>query len=512
MPKPDDFDIIDERNPTPAGGNSGGGAGRRGTVWLVGILVLVLFGFATGIAFMRISARLGDPTPTRAAMQPATATSPALTNPVTATVTVTPTTTGTPPVTPSPTPSRTPTPTCTIAVSETFAPLNPGRELGCATGAASIVWAAYEPFERGAMLWRSDTDDVYAVFDDGGWELVNEQWSGQEPAGRGTPPPGLVAPARGFGYVWSTRDDLFARLGWARDAEKGFCAEIQEFTGGTAIASRDVPSCTPDNLFNFAATAGWTPLLLLLRQEDATGASGGNRPAPALPPGNATTRPMENGLVYARRPAQPLMLDGNLDDWPDAWLPIANVVQVQDPGAFIGGDDLTARFQTAWSDQGLVVAVRVQDDIFSPGPDGTDLWQGDGLEFQFDARLVDDYTNTRADDDDTQLGLAPAAVGDALRTYRWLPFAREGVPAVGGMTRALGDGSDWRGYNIEALIPWPELGLSRDDATVGTAFGFNISVNDNDGPTPAQQTVLSLSPARTTHDDPTEWATLILAD
>ncbi|MCB0162148.1 MAG: hypothetical protein KDD83_28620, partial [Caldilineaceae bacterium] len=87
-----------------------------------------------------------------------------------------------------------------------------------------------------------------------------------------------------------------------------------------------------------------------------------------------------------------------------------------------------------------------------------------------------------------------------------------GVPAVGGVARALRTGPEWRGYNIEALIPWRELGLSRADAAVGTAFGFNISVNDNDGATPAQQTVLSLSPARTTHDDPTEWATLILAD
>lgn len=515
MSKHDDFQIIDERNQPPD-------PGRRSTVWLVGILVLVLFGFATGIAFTRISNRLADPTPTRVAAQPApgTSTAAAVTPEATgdATPSITPTTTGTPPVTPSPTPSATPTAACVVAVSETFAALNPGTQLGCALREPAIVWAAYERFERGAMLWRSDTDDVYAIYDDGGWELVNERWDGQEPSGRGTPPPGLTAPARGFGYVWSIRDDLFARLGWALDAEKGFCAEVQEYTRGSAIASRGMPSCTPDNLFNHAASSGWTPLQLLLRNPGSgqsntgPGAGGQNGSVNAPAPGNTTTRPPEHGIVYAPRPTQPLTLDGNLDEWPANWVPINAVVQVQDPGAYVGGNDLTARFQLAWTDQGLVLAVRVQDDIFSPGPDGTNLWQGDSVELHLDSKLVSDYTNTQVDDDDVQLGMAPSAVGSALRSYRWLPFAREGVPAVGGQAAALRTGTEWRGYNVEALIPWAELGLSRGDAVPGATFGFNLSVSDNDGPTPAQQTVISFSPARTTHDNPTEWGTLILAD
>ncbi|MEZ4716252.1 MAG: hypothetical protein R2851_09210 [Caldilineaceae bacterium] len=221
LPKPDDFDIIDERNPTgrrELRRRVRGGAVRWPRVGDPGAGPLRLchrhrlhahFG---PVGTITPAARSGRSRP-----RPA----PAVTNPVTATATITP-----PPRAPhrhTLPAAQTPTPACTIAVSETFAPLNPGAELGCATGAASIVWAAYEPFERGAMLWRSDTDDVYAIFDDGDWELVNEQWSGQEPTGRGTPPPGLVAPARGFGYVWNAMTSL--RLGWARDAEKGFCAE-----------------------------------------------------------------------------------------------------------------------------------------------------------------------------------------------------------------------------------------------------------------------------------------------
>lgn len=506
MPKPDDFEIIDERH-------TQSGAQRQLVLWLAAILTLILFGFATGIAYIRVSTRLADPTPTRpdgvaVGMLPTPTALPMTGAPADATPTVTPTTTGTPPVTPSPTPSTTPTPACVVPVAATFAPLEPVSQLGCALREPNIVWTAYEPFERGSMLWRSDTDDVYAFFDDGAWMQVNERWTGQEPSSRGAPPPGLFAPERGFGYVWGQRDDLFARLGWARDREKGFCAEIQEFTRGVAIAGSPVATCTADDLFNHAATAGWTPLLWLVREDgvwrDAT--------APAMAEAAQQTRPPAQGVIYARRPTQPLVLDGSLDDWPGQWLAIDHVVQVEDAGAFVGGADLAARFQVAWSDQGLVIAARVQDDLFRPGPTGTALWQGDGVEIHVDSLLSDDYTNASADGDDFQIGLAPPAAGDGLRSYRWLPFAHEGVPGVGGMAVALRTGPEWRGYHVEALIPWPEIGLAPSDVGVGRTFGFNISINDNDGADPGQQTVLSFSPARTTHDDPTEWATLILTD
>ena len=102
------------------------------------------------------------------------------------------------------------------------------------------------------------------------------------------------------------------------------------------------------------------------------------------------------------------------------------------------------------------------------------------------------------------------------------PTSRPCVPIVGcpttkkasldltGSVRSLGQGSTGRGYNVEALIPWSVFGLDGRSIGIGDRFGFNLSVNDNDSDLPAQETVLSLSPVRTTHDDPTEWATLVL--
>ena len=63
--------------------------------------------------------------------------------------------------------------------------------LGCAIGPTNVVWSAWQPFERGYMLWRSDLNTVYALFNDGRWVEVPEKWGGQPIRSRGDPPAGL---------------------------------------------------------------------------------------------------------------------------------------------------------------------------------------------------------------------------------------------------------------------------------------------------------------------------------
>lgn len=166
------------------------------------------------------------------------------------------------PPTPTPLP---PTPTaapigqtCEIAADESLRAFYNDR-LGCATDAMQIVWAAWEPFERGMMLWRSDTDAAYAFVDEQQqWFRVYEKWDGVSTAEREGPPPDsapeLQAPVRGFGYIWGTNDALFNTLGWATDEEKGICLAVQTFEMGTILQSSQVESCTAENLFNQAST------------------------------------------------------------------------------------------------------------------------------------------------------------------------------------------------------------------------------------------------------------------
>ena len=524
MANPEDFEIIPDQDP-----RSSQEAGNRKWFWIAGIVLFGIFAFSVGIGWATLSNRLGPGSATE--MPVAAATSQVTTTPAPdASATATTASTATPvnptATVPAPTATTPPTPTgvqtrvCAVPLDPQFVPVFDAGALGCPIAPASVVWAAYEGFERGSMLWRSDTNLSYILFNDGSWAPSNETWNGQEPPSRGDPPAGLYRPERGFGYVWGVRDDVFTRLGWATMPEKGFCAAIQPFEQGFALASTLVNSCTPDNLYNQAFEPGWQPLLMAFDNAGRwRGAGQAVQPiiTPGVPvqqPATATAtpsptavvdtsaRPAQNG-VFTARPGQVAALDGQFNDWPGPWIPLNTVIQGQDQWA--GGSDLSGAFQLMWSADGLYIAVQVTDDVLRAGPEGSDQWQGDGIEIQFDRRLADDFADTRANDDDTQIGLAPDSAFQYLRGYRWLPLAAEGrFDPPSAVTITPGQ------YNLEVLVPWLYFDVGSADLQPGARFGFNVSVNDNDAETPAQQTVISASPARTTHDNPTEWGTLVL--
>ncbi len=305
----DDFDIVPDEDAIHAR--------RSPWLWLSLTAVVALFAFGVGAAFMILSNRMGSTTPPTPVATVATADPTQIavlsdTSKITSVVTLTPTRITSVTATPMPTS----TPFCTVQVEDLFTPLFDASDLGCALAPAAIVWAAFQPFERGSMLWRSDTDAAYVFYADGAWFPVQEQWDGGPGADRGAPPPGLVAPDRGFGYVWSRSDDIFSGLGWARDQEKGFCSLIQSFERGFILRSADVTSCTPDGLYNFATASDWTPLLLVAADRGAwrntpspnlEADQGGDRPTAGI------SRPSANGQFEARQ-LLGVTLDGAFED------------------------------------------------------------------------------------------------------------------------------------------------------------------------------------------------------
>jgi hypothetical protein len=90
------------------------------------------------------------------------------------------------------------------------------------------VWAAYEPFEGGHMVWRSDTRQIYVLYDDATYETYEDTWNEGDPIGiEGTPPPGLSSPVRGFGKLWASQPGVREKLGWAAAAEDGYTMLIE---------------------------------------------------------------------------------------------------------------------------------------------------------------------------------------------------------------------------------------------------------------------------------------------
>jgi hypothetical protein len=106
--------------------------------------------------------------------------------------------------------------------------------LGCPRAEAVTTAAAWEPFERGLLLWRKDSNLIYVLKPDETWFLTGNTWrDGDSPYDPGIiPPAGLYQPVRGFGNVWREQPGVREALGWATAEEAGFTATLQEFGGG----------------------------------------------------------------------------------------------------------------------------------------------------------------------------------------------------------------------------------------------------------------------------------------
>ncbi len=534
MSQYDDFDVVEEEQPSWY---------ARPIVWVGVVSLVVVVAFVAGIAFSTANRRVAAEPTGQAVAQDATATptSPAVpggaagsegdaTSEATAfpdAPTEGPSATPTETSMPTETPTETPPAACSTAVDDRLSSLyedGGGREgMGCPQTAASIVWSAWEPFERGSMLWRSDTDRSYAFLDNGSWGVIDATWPGGDVPSRGSPPPGLMAPERGFGYVWSTSDALFNALGWARDSEKGFCALVQNFEQGFLLQSDPTPSCTGENLYNYATAFDWDTLRIIasgsgqglgaaspapaaaaeVSAGDGGGGAGGNGSDSDIVV-NDDVRSPDNGIFVAQRLGNfTPRLDGDVSEWGGGWSPIAAVSLGREN--WQDAADLSGDFQTAWSPNGLLLAVRVVDETYRDGPNGTQMYRGDGLEIHFDRRLGSDFTEADISDDDYQLGLSFGPNFNSLRAYRWYPYNLEEAFRLEGAAVPTE-----RGYQVEALIPWRIFEVNGDGLESGQTFGFNVSINDNDGNAPEQQSVVSASLARTTYDDPTEWGTLVL--
>lgn len=122
------------------------------------------------------------------------------------------------------------------------------------------VWAAYEPFEWGHMVWRSDTLEIYVLYADGTYETHEDTWQEGDPVDiPGTPPPGLHAPVRGFGNLYAQQPHIRERLGWATAPEAGYTMHVETIRGGSGrYPGRSIYFTLPDsrvvNLYPFTST------------------------------------------------------------------------------------------------------------------------------------------------------------------------------------------------------------------------------------------------------------------
>ena len=102
-----------------------------------------------------------------------------------------------------------------------------GASPTCPEEPAITVFAVYQPFERGALIWFGDTRQIYVLTGDGRLRVYQDSFVEGMPDPADVAPEGLLTPVRGFGRLWETLGGQTGALGWATAPEAGFDAARQ---------------------------------------------------------------------------------------------------------------------------------------------------------------------------------------------------------------------------------------------------------------------------------------------
>jgi len=156
----------------------------------------------------------------------------------------------------------------TKTVQPKYYPCAPETEarlsMRCVTPATNIN-VIVQKFEKGYMLWRSDTNVIVVIL--GPWKAYPNQWqSGEVVTITETPPDGKIAPKDRFAKLWSTDVEVRKQLGWAEAAEVSYDTTIQTTdrmdSGGYGIRLKWIEAGKYIQLVAYSETDGPTYYIL----------------------------------------------------------------------------------------------------------------------------------------------------------------------------------------------------------------------------------------------------------
>lgn len=162
--------------------------------------------------------------------------------------------------------------TCSSAPTAGFATVygadpNVATQLSCPVGSGVSVSSAYQTFERGIMVWVSQTGTtgqsaIYVLYNNNTYQRFSDTWrDGIDPSSTGlvAPNSNLQEPVRGFGKVWREAGGVRDNLGWATASEQGGSGATQLFERGDMVYI----SQTGQTYVLFAGSPGtWTSVAI----------------------------------------------------------------------------------------------------------------------------------------------------------------------------------------------------------------------------------------------------------
>ena len=210
--------------------------------------------------------------------------------------------------------------------------------------------------------------------------------------------------------------------------------------------------------------------------------------------------------VEAGRINTAVAIDGELGEWGNVPVIEANAL-VYSAAGWDGSDDVRGLWRLGWDDSTLFIAVRVEDDRHVQTQTGNQIFRGDSVSLQIDSDLNGDF-GPQLSADDYQINLSPGDFADLPPSAFRFQGTREG-----GMVDAPGHGIGVAavpvedGYQLEAAIPWQDIGLT---PAPGLVVGLALNVNDNDTAGTAIQEVMKSHAATRAFRDPSSWGRLTL--
>jgi hypothetical protein len=97
----------------------------------------------------------------------------------------------------------------------------------CPEDPARTVYAVWQPFQHGVMIWFSDSKQIYVMSEGGQLVAYVDQYVDGQPDPSEKAPAGLLTPVRGFGAIWEALGGANSPLGWAQAKEVGYDAARQ---------------------------------------------------------------------------------------------------------------------------------------------------------------------------------------------------------------------------------------------------------------------------------------------
>jgi predicted O-methyltransferase YrrM len=204
-------------------------------------------------------------------------------------------------------------------------------------------------------------------------------------------------------------------------------------------------------------------------------------------------------VLYDIPKVQDVTIDGYDGDWGADGFRVDHVAAPD--GSVLPAEDFDVRFRLGWNEYGLLVLVKVQDDIAREAPHR--VWRLDCVELYVGERIgSSNYYQVIINS-----GADPEFGSMRQRIFDKRPEDLRGIELnVQAASRTV-DG----GYFVEALLPWKNIGVEPES---GSRLAFQLTANDDDGVSDEAGGALRVAwyPDTETHEDPGKMHAIRLAD